>query len=337
MRISTRVRGTIAVVALLFVPVSFARPQHHREIKSGGKADINAIGNRTIAHGLNFYSLEREIALGSQLAKEVDRSAKFIDDPLVKEYVNRIGQNLVRASDARVPFTFKVIDSEEVNAFALPGGFLYVNLGLILLADEESELAGVMAHEIAHVCARHETRSATKSEIVRLATTSLILFGPGGWAGFAIYTGLKVGIPLTFLKFSRGAESEADYLGLQYLYKAGYDPNAFITFFERVAGETSPGKVSTIFSTHPPTRNRIRAIQKEIATILAARDEYIVTTSEFDLVKNRLLAIGRDKNREANGDGKRPKLRRRTEPSPNDTSPSIPNSRKILHGLQYVD
>src|SRR6266404_6209233 len=141
MRISTRVRGTIAVVALLFVPVSFARPQHHRKIKSGGKADINAIGNRTIAHGLNFYSLEREIALGSQLAREVDRSAKFIDDPLVKEYVNRIGQNLVRASDARVPFTFKVIDSEEVNAFALPGGFLYVNLGLILLADEESELA----------------------------------------------------------------------------------------------------------------------------------------------------------------------------------------------------
>jgi len=320
MRIWTRVRGTIAVVALLFVPVSFAGPQHHRKVKSGGEADINAIGNRTVGHGLNFYSLEREIALGRQLAEEVDRSTKFVDDPLVKEYVNRIGQNLVRASDARVPFTFKVIDSEEVNAFALPGGFLYVNLGLILLADEESELAGVMAHEIAHVCARHETRSATKSEIARLATTSLILFGPGGWAGFAIYTGLKVGVPLTFLKFSRSAESEADYLGLQYLFKAGYDPNAFTIFFERVAAETSPGKVSTIFSTHPPTRNRIRAIQKEIATILSARDEYIVTTSEFDLVKNRLLAIGGDENRKGSGDGKRPKLRRRTEPSLNDTS-----------------
>src|SRR6266481_775983 len=318
MRIWTRVRGTIAVVALLFVPVSFAGPQHHRKVKSGGEADINAIGNRTVGHGLNFYSLEREMALGRQLAEEVDRSTKFVDDPLVKEYVNRIGQNLVRASDARVPFTFKVIDSEEVNAFALPGGFLYVNLGLILLADEESELAGVMAHEIAHVCARHETRSATKSEIARLATTSLILFGPGGWAGFAIYTGLKVGVPLTFLKFSRSAESEADYLGLQYLFKAGYDPNAFTIFFERVASETSPGKFATMFSSHPPTRNRMKAIQREIETILPPRDQYIETTSEFDVIKSRLLRGDQGNRTDLNGS--MPKLRRRTEPDVNDTS-----------------
>ena len=172
----------------------------------------------------------------------MDRSAKFIDDPLVNEYVNRIGQNLVRDSDARLPFTFKVIDSEEVDAFALPGGFLYVNRGLILLADEEAELAGVLAHEIAHVCARHGTRNSTRSEITRVATMSLIFLGPGGWAGYAIFTGLKVGVPLTFLKLSRSAESEADYLGLLYMYKAGYDPNAFITFFERTASETSPGK-----------------------------------------------------------------------------------------------
>jgi predicted Zn-dependent protease len=246
------------------------------------------------------------------------RFTKFIDDPLVNEYVTRIGQNLVRDSDARFPFTFKVIDSEEVNAFALPGGFLYVNRGAILLADEEAELVGVLAHEIAHVCARHGTRNSTRSEIARVATMSLILLGPGGWAGYAIFTGLKVGVPLTFLKFSRSAESEADYLGLQYMYKAGYDPNTFIAFFERMDSEPSPGKFATMFSSYPLTRNRIRAIQREIATILPARDQYIVTTSEFDLIKSRLLR-GQQSQR-TDWDGSRPKLRKRTEPDANDPS-----------------
>jgi len=317
MRVWARGRSA-AVVALLLVQVSFAGPPQHKRIRTGSEADINAIGNRKVGHGPNFYSLDREITLGSQLARKVDRSAKFIDDPLVNEYVNRIGQNSVRDSDARLPFTFKVIDSEEVDAFALPGGFLYVNRGLILLADEEAELAGVLAHEIAHVCARHGTRNSTRSEITRVATMSLIFLGPGGWAGYAILTGLKVGVPLTFLKFSRSAESEADYLGLQYMYKAGYDPNAFITFFERIASQTSPGKFATMFSSHPPTRNRISAIQMEIATILPPRDRYIVTTSEFDVIKSRLLRGEQDKR--ADWDNSRPKLRTRTEPDANDTA-----------------
>jgi predicted Zn-dependent protease len=317
MRVLTRGRSA-SVVALLFVQVSFAGPQQHERIKIGSEADINSIGNRKVGHGPDFYSLDREITVGRQLAKRVDRSAKFVDDPLVNEYVNRIGQTLVRDSDARFPFTFRVIDSEEVDAFALPGGFLYVNRGLILLADEEAELAGVLAHEIAHVCARHGTRNSTRSEIARVATMSLIFLGPGGWAGYAIFTGLKVGVPLTLLKFSRSAESEADYLGLQYMYKAGYDPNAFIAFFERMDSEKGSGGFATMFSTHPPARNRIRAIQREIATILPARDQYIVTTSEFDAIKSLLLRGEQGKRTE--WDGSRPKLRKRTEPDANDTS-----------------
>src|SRR6202012_2058497 len=174
------------------------------------KEDVDAIGNRNVGKGINFYSIEKEIALGKSLAQEVERSSKLIDDPVVTEYVNRVGQNLVRNSDARVPFTIKVIDSDEVNAFALPGGFFYVNSGLILRAQEEAELAGVMAHEISHVTARHGTRQATKGEIAQLASIPLI-FVPGGWA---VYEGTQaamgIGVPLTFMKFSRNFESEAD-------------------------------------------------------------------------------------------------------------------------------
>ena len=189
---------------------------------------------------------------------------------MVTEYVNRVGQNLVRNSDAQVPFTIKVIDSDVVNAFALPGGFFYVNSGLILHADEESELAGVMAHEIAHVCARHGTKQATKGDIVQLASIPAMIFIPYSWAGYALYQGMNFVIPLTFLKFSRDDEREADYLGLQYMYKAGYDPNAFVAFFEKVQADEKkqPGTIPKVFSTHPPTPDRIEAIQKEIATIL---------------------------------------------------------------------
>jgi len=283
-------------------------------VKPGSEADVNAIGNRGVGKGVNFYSLEHEIALGKQLAQQVDRSAKFIDDPVINEYVNRVGQNLVRNSDAQVPFTIKVIDSDVVNAFALPGGFFYVNSGLILHADEESELAGVMAHEIAHVCARHGTKNATKADIVQLASIPAMIFIPYTWAGYALYQGMNFLIPLTFLKFSRDAEREADYLGLQYMYKTGYDPNAFVSFFEKIEAQEKkqPGTIPKVFATHPPTPDRIEAIQKEIATILPARDEYIVTTSEFDVVKRRLQMIENNIKVQDNAGGK-PTLRKRTD------------------------
>jgi predicted Zn-dependent protease len=277
------------------------------------KEDVEAIGNRNLGKGVNFYSLEHEIALGKQLAQEVERSSKLIDDPVVTEYVNRVGQNLVRNSDAQVPFTIKVIDSDEVNAFALPGGFFYVNSGLILRAQEESELAGVMAHEISHVIARHGTKQATKGEIMQLATIPLILLGPGGWATYGIYEALQLAIPLSYLKFSRDAEKEADFLGIQYMYKAGYDPNSYVTFFERIQADEKrrPGTIPKIFSTHPPTPERISDAQKEIARILPEKDEYIVTTSEFDSVKARLRNVMFARKVD-NGPGK-PTLRTKTE------------------------
>ena len=302
-------------------------------VKAGSKQDVSAIGNRSVGHGLNFYSLEHEIQLGKQLSAEVERQAKFINDPVVTEYVNRVGQNLVRNSDAKVPFTIKVIDSDVVNAFALPGGFFYVNSGLILHADEESELAGVMAHEIAHVCARHGTKQATKGEIAQLAMIPAMIFIPYTLAGYAIYQGMQFAIPMAFLQFTRTDEAEADYLGLQYMYKAGYDPNAFVAFFEKVASDEKkqPGTIPKIFSTHPPTPERIKASQKEIATVLPQRAEYIVTTSEFDVVKHRLQLI--EANVKVNDKNpNKPALRKKTAqtqaPQPGDTSTtgSDPNS-----------
>jgi predicted Zn-dependent protease len=291
------------------------------------KEDVDAIGNRNVGKGVNFYSLEKEIALGKGLAQEVERSSKLIDDPVITEYVNRVGQNLVRNSDARVPFTIKVIDSDEVNAFALPGGFFYVNSGLILRAQEESELAGVMAHEISHVTARHGTKNATKGEMMQLATIPLMLLGPAGWAGYGLYEGLNIAIPLTYLKFNRDAEREADFLGLEYMYKAGYDPNAYVTFFERIQADEKrrPGTIPRVFSTHPPTPERIENAQKEIARILPNRPEYIVTTSEFDSVKGRLRNVMFARKVQDNAPGK-PSLRTRTEQQQKGQTQTDPNA-----------
>jgi beta-barrel assembly-enhancing protease len=309
-------------------PAASQPVQQQETVKpKNSKEDIEAIGNRSVGKGLNLFSLEREIALGKGLAQEVERSSKMIDDPVVTEYVNRVGQNLVRNSDARVPFTIKVIDSDEVNAFALPGGFFYVNSGLILRAQEESELAGVMAHEISHVTARHGTKNATKGELMQLATIPLMLLGPGGWAGYGIYQGLNLAIPITFLKFSRDAEREADFLGLEYMYKAGYDPNSYVTFFERIQADEKrrPGTIPKVFSTHPPTPERIEASQREIARILPARQEYIVTTSEFDSVKSRLRNIMFSRKVQDNAPGK-PTLRTKTEQSKKQPTSNDPNS-----------
>jgi len=283
----------------------------------GSRDDVSAIGNRHIGNGKgpgDWYSLESEIRMGKGYSQQVESSMKMVQDPVVTEYVNRIGQNLVRNSDARVPFTIKVVDSDEINAFALPGGFFYVNSGLILAADEEAELAGVMAHEIAHVAARHATRQMTRGQIANIATIPLIFVGGG--LGYAIQSAASLALPMTFLKFSRGFEAEADYLGLQYMYATGYDPQAFIAFFEKVQAKEKkkPGSLAKAFATHPQTPDRIEKSQEEIARILPARDQYIDDTSEFQTVKARLAAL---ENRHKVEDNKenRPTLRRTTADS----------------------
>jgi predicted Zn-dependent protease len=278
--------------------------------KKDPKNDPDSIGDRQVGNGVNFYSLEKEIALGKQLAQEVERQAKIIDDPVIAEYINRVGQNIVRNSDAKVPFTIKVLDTEEVNAFALPGGFFFVNSGLILKADSESELAGVMAHEIAHVACRHGTRQATKGDLMEIGLIAGSIFTGYGWTGYAVRQLGSLAIPMTMLTFSRAYEREADFYGLQYLYKSGYDPNSFVDFFEKIETmeRKKPGTISKVFATHPMNEDRIKASQKEIGTF-ADKPEYIVNTSEFNDVKAR-LAMLHNRRKPEQEDPNRPRLRR---------------------------
>ena len=290
--------------------------------------NIDAIGNRNVGcnKGMgNWYSLDKQVAMGRAYSQQVEHGAKMVQDPVVTEYINRLGQNLVRNSDAKVPFTIKVIDTDELNAFALPGGFFYVNSGLILAADNEAELAGVMAHEIAHVAACHVAREQTRGNIVNLASIPLI-FIPGGWA---VYEGtqaaLSIGVPLTFMKFSRNFESEADFLGMEYMYKAGYDPQSFISFFEKIEAQEKkkPGTLAKAFASHPMTPDRVEHAQQEMKTVLPARPEYIVNTSEFDQVKGRLASIENRHKVQNDKDNKdRPTLRRATADNPSTDSGS---------------
>jgi beta-barrel assembly-enhancing protease len=293
-------------------PPPIQEPDDSKVKHNGSKSDVDAIGNRKVGgRGMgNWYSLESEIRMGKQYAMQVEQGVKLVQDPVVTEYVNRIGQNLVRNSDAQVPFTIKVIDSDEVNAFALPGGFFYVNSGLILAADEEAEMAGVMAHEIAHVAARHGTRQMTRAQWANIGTIPLIFIGGG--IGYGIYEAAGLGLPLTFMKFQRNFEAEADYLGLQYMYKTGYDPQAFISFFEKIQAKEKkkPGTLAKAFASHPQTPDRIEKSQQEIATILPAKAQYVVSTSEFDDVKSRLATIENRHKVIEEKDGSRPSLRR---------------------------
>ena len=307
-----------------------------QNVKPGSKEDVNAVGNREIGgRGMgNWYSTDSEIKMGKGYASEIEKSTKFITDPVITEYVNRVGQNIVKNSDCKVPFTIKIIDSDEINAMALPGGFFYVNSGLILNADEEAEMAGVMAHEVAHVCAHHAAREMTRMNYTQIGMVPLMIMLPYTWTGYGIYEAVQLAIPVAFLKFSRDFESEADYLGVQYMYRAGYDPQAFISFFEKVQAleKRKPGLVAKAFSDHPQTPDRILHSQEEIARILPAKDEYTVTTSEFDDVKARLARIENKRRLTDTKDKNKPSLRRASSSSdPNAQGSDSGDDRPTLH------
>jgi beta-barrel assembly-enhancing protease len=278
--------------------------------KKLSKYDIDRIGRRGVGGGANEYSLEEECELGRELSAEVEMTTKLIADPVITEYVDRLGQTIVRNSDARSPFTVKVVDSDEVGAFALPGGYLYVHGGMILAADSEAELAGLMAHEIAHVAARHAARAETRMKSFMALSIALMYFG--GPAAGAMQMAVGVAGPATFLKFGRDAEREADLLGLEYVYVAGYDPQAFVQFLERlhINKRHKHNFIASAFATHPMTEDRIRQAQEEISTLLPAKTAYIVDTSTFQEVKSRLAGLLHE---HAPSEGGRPVLHRRTQ------------------------
>lgn len=298
-----------------------------QNVKPGSTDDVSAIGNRKMPgdRGMaNWYSTEAEIKMGKGYSMELEHTIKMVNDPVVNEYVNRITQNIVKNSDAKVPFTVKVIDSDEINAMALPGGFMYVNSGLLLAADDEAEVAGVIAHEVGHVACHHQAREMTRLNYVQIGMIPLMIFTGGTWTGYGIYQAAQIGIPLVFLKFQRGFEAQADYMGVQYMYKAGYDPQAFVQFFEKYNAliKQKPNLISKAFASHPPTPERIAHSQEEMAKILPPRQEYVVSTSEFQDVKARLARIeNRRKLDDGDGNSNKPSLRRTAgTPEPGGTT-----------------
>src|SRR5580700_9527431 len=299
-------------------------PKAAKTYHDGSLRDIDAIGNRKVGcdRGIgNWYSLEKQIEMGRGYAQQVESTTKLVTDPEITEYINRIGQNLVRNSDAQVPFTIKVVDTDDINAFALPGGFFYVDSGLILAADNEAELAGVMAHEIAHVAACHLARENTRGQLMQLASIPLIFVGGG--IGYAAQSLASIAIPMGFLKFARGFESEADFLGVEYLYKAGYDPQALSSFFEKIKAmeKHKPGTLAKTFETHPQTPDRIAKTQDEINTLLPPEPEYKLDSSEFQDIKERLARL-ENRHKIDNGHEGGPTLRRAASNSTSDAGSS---------------
>src|SRR5437773_5930907 len=308
--------------------------------------DPTMIGKRNINKGiwaggiLGAKGIDSEVRLGRQLAAQVDKEAKFVDDPIITEYVNRVGQNIVLHSDAKVPFTIKIIDSDEVNAFALPGGFFYVNKGLILAADNEAELAGVMAHEIAHVCARHYMETERKAEALNIATIAGILLG-GPILGNILYNGGGFFEGMALLKFTRSAEAEADRLGVQYMWAAGYDPNAMATMFEKLEAKNKkkPGTLAKMFTDHPAPADR-RAAALALAARFPEREEYIISSSEFQRVKNRLLRLSNARVSASgaiassdDGTPGRPTLKRR-QPTPDESTTTPPHGTQTPNNIK---
>jgi predicted Zn-dependent protease len=337
MKRKARKAGSFLLLLLFLFPLDVSGERKHGNVEEIGNREING---RVAWIFPNFVSLEKEIQLGAQLSMEMDRTARFVEDPVVVEYIEQLAQKIVKHSDAKVPFVIKVVDSDEVNAFALPGGFFYINKGLILEADSESELAGVMAHEIAHVTARHATERMTKGQLMQFAALPAMFVGGGYWAQYGINAALGMGMSLAVLGITRKSEIEADQLGTQYLWNTDYDPNGFITFFEKLQAkeENKPGKFASFWRTHPSHEERIVKVQEEIS-YLPVKDEYILNGSEFERVKARLIEIDNSLlapgSSAAGGAAKRPTLKRKTnregtEEGGSEQKPTLKKDRPTL-------
>jgi len=285
---------------------SAARP------RQDAKKDPDRIGTRDVSKGLNFYSIQKEMAIGKAMSQQVERKSTLVTDKLITEYVNRLAQNLARHSDAKIPITVKVIEGDDPDAVTLPGGFIYVHTGLLRTADTEAELAAALAHEIGHVAARHGTRQATQGQVAQIAAIPLIFVG-GGLGTLCMSAAELTVVPAGTLAIQRAYETEADMLGLQYLYKSGYDPLGMVDIFEKIfvfAEEKHVKLLARLGSSHPTANDRLVNVQKNIETQLKARPEYIVNTSEFDNMKTRLAALDWTPKPPAPEEPKPPSLRR---------------------------
>jgi predicted Zn-dependent protease len=319
-------RSIVFLAVAMACPGTVVQAQTAAPLKpSHSDEDVNAIGHRNVGKGVNLFSLDREKKLGDQLSNEVERASKLLNDPVITEYVNRIAQKIAANSDARVPVSVRVIDSDTANGFTLPGGFQYINTGMLLQTENEGELAGLLARGVAHTALRSSTKEATKVELMQLATIPLTILGPAGWGGYGNYQGLNLAIPITSLKFRRDAQRAADFYALQYLYKSGYDPECLVRLLERGPSQTPAAtKIPETFSEFPPLSERLASMKKEIARILPHQDTNIVTTGEFQQIQDRLRSLKSNETVGPPALSEKPTLRKRTDPAPPDQPPLCP-------------
>ena len=322
-----------------------------KDPKKLAKYDVEHIGRRGIGHGFNIYNRTRERQLGASLAAAFDHNTKVITDPVINEYINQLAQRIVRNSDAEIPFIIKVIDAGDIpRAYGLPGGFLYVDSALLLAAESEAELASLMAHEIAHVAARHATRALTRKNLYSFGGSLSLLAGP---IGIVLQDAGGVAGPLTVKKFSRESEYEADLLAIEYAYAAGYDPEALLSALEKLhAMEATRGnvfdkvpgahfashvpfhdRIARGFSNYPLMEERIHRLQSEITAFLPDRKDYILDTNEFQDVKAHLISLRgplQIRQHSENENPKAPVLRRAPEEDTETPSGRLRSSLTLL-------
>ncbi len=244
---------------------------------------------KNIKPGWNLFSPAQDIQLGKEAAAEIEKQVAVVDNPQLVDYVNRIGKKLIAQPEAgQYPYTFKVVYDKSINAFALPGGPSYVHTGLILAADNEAQIAGVVAHEVAHVALRHGTAQVTKAQALQLLAGlgGAMLGGGGGILGQLAQMGAGLGANSLLLKFSRNAESDADLLGARMMAKAGYDPIEMAKFFEKLeAQEQSSGRsIPQFLSDHPNPGNRVKAVSAEVR-LMPARQYTKGDTADLNRIK----------------------------------------------------